>query len=61
MGSIPLAEMLADYLPSYRGMLMMELRSRYFDDMKESKENLIALVRSVAKAGQTISRSSSLP
>lgn len=60
MGSIPLAEMLAAYLPSYQGMLMMELRSRYFDDMKESKENLIALVRSVANAGQTISQSSSL-
>jgi sugar phosphate isomerase/epimerase len=60
MGSIPLVEILAAYLSSYRGMLMMELRSRYFDHLKESKENLIALLQSIANADQTISQSSSL-
>jgi len=60
MGSIPLAEILAAYLPSYRGVLMMELRSRYFDHLKESKENLISLLRSIVNADWTISQSSSL-
>jgi hypothetical protein len=31
-------------LPGYTGLLMMELRSRYFDDIQESKQNLEALI-----------------
>ncbi|MBS3918615.1 MAG: sugar phosphate isomerase/epimerase [Deltaproteobacteria bacterium] len=55
-GNIPLAEILAAYLPSYQGMLMMELRSRYFDYVKESKENLVFLLQSMTSANRPISR-----
>ena len=57
MGSIPLAEILAAYLPSYRGMLMMELRSRYFDHLRESRENLIALLQPFVNTDQTMPQS----
>ena len=30
--------------PDYTGLLMMELRSRYFDDLEESKQNLESLI-----------------
>jgi len=55
-GNIPLAEVLAAYLPSYRGMLMMELRSRYFDHVKESKENLVFLIQSLTEIDRPIDR-----
>lgn len=43
-GSIPIAEILKLLLPEYTGLLMMELRSRYFNDIVESKANLSAIV-----------------
>jgi sugar phosphate isomerase/epimerase len=46
-GSVPIASLLAAYFSSYRGILMMELRSRYFAHIEESKENLRKLVKSI--------------
>jgi sugar phosphate isomerase/epimerase len=52
-GAIPIPEILSILLPAYRGMLMMELRSRYFNYIQESKENLQALLSSLG-SGSTV-------
>lgn len=39
-GEIPLKEILSTFVASYLGMFMMELRSRYFENIGESKKNL---------------------
>jgi len=46
-GEIPFVEILSAYIPPYQGMLMMELRSRYFPQTEESKENLTDLLKSL--------------
>ncbi len=43
-GSVPIKPILDILLPDYKGLLMMELRSRYFDAIKESKQNLRTLL-----------------
>jgi sugar phosphate isomerase/epimerase len=43
-GNVPIGPILEILLPGYTGLLMMELRSRYFDDLQESKQNLEALI-----------------
>lgn len=43
-GSVPIKAILDILLPEYKGLLMMELRSRYFDAITESKQNLEALL-----------------
>jgi sugar phosphate isomerase/epimerase len=49
-GGIPFGDILNAYLPGYPGMLMMELRSRYFAHIEESKLNLQRLIESLAFA-----------
>lgn len=39
-GEIPIKEILSTFIYSYGGMFMMELRSRYFEYIRESMENL---------------------
>jgi len=46
-GEIPFAEILDTFIHSYRGMLMMELRNRYFAHIEESRINLLEIVQSV--------------
>ncbi len=46
-GTIPFAEIFSAYLPSYQGMLMMELRNRYFSHTEESMRNLMGLLKSI--------------
>lgn len=48
-GKAPMAQILSAYLSSYQGLLIMELRNRYFSQMRESKENLICLLKSISK------------
>jgi sugar phosphate isomerase/epimerase len=43
-GEIPIRDILSILLPEYDGMLMMELRSRYFDHIGESRDNLSNIV-----------------
>jgi len=43
-GEIPIKELLSSFVASYEGMFMMELRSRYFEHIGESKENLEGLL-----------------
>jgi sugar phosphate isomerase/epimerase len=46
-GQIPIHDILSIILPEYSGMLMMELRSRYFDYIEESRNNLSTIVGSL--------------
>jgi sugar phosphate isomerase/epimerase len=39
-GEIPIAEILSTFVDLYKGILMMELRSRYLENIPECKENL---------------------
>jgi sugar phosphate isomerase/epimerase len=48
-GAIPLKEILGAFLPGYEGMLMMELRGRYFRDTDESRGNLVGLLSELRK------------
>ncbi|HMK45091.1 MAG TPA: sugar phosphate isomerase/epimerase [Methanocella sp.] len=43
-GEIPLQNVLGIYASSYKGMYIMELKSRYYDDIGESKDNLSAIL-----------------
>ncbi len=43
-GGIPIRDILATYIGSYDGMLMMELRSRYFEHTAESRDNLAGIL-----------------
>lgn len=46
-GKIPIAEILNAYLSIYPGMLIMELRNRYFLHTQESQENLKGILNSI--------------
>jgi sugar phosphate isomerase/epimerase len=47
-GAVPFSSILSTFLPSYSGLIIMELRSRYFGNIKESKNNLVQLLNSLA-------------
>lgn len=51
-GSLPVKEILEILLPRYKGLLMMELRSRYFQDITTSKTNLSHIVSEVLGTGE---------
>ncbi len=46
-GDLPVKEVLNVFARDYKGMYMMELRSRYYEDTNESKENLAAILNSI--------------
>ena len=46
-GCVPIRDLLAEYADNYKGMYMMELRSRYFTNAEESFRNLMAIVKSI--------------
>jgi len=48
-GEIPIKELLSSFVASYEGMFMMELRSRYFEHIRESKEYLEGLLWDLTK------------
>ncbi len=49
-GSAPLSSILSTYLASYSGLMIMELRRRYFGSIEESKENLVQILNSLSPA-----------
>ncbi len=49
-GSAPLSAIFSAYLENYSGLIIMELRSRYFERIKESKENLIQILNALSTA-----------
>jgi sugar phosphate isomerase/epimerase len=46
-GGIPLREILDTFVHQYEGMLMMELRSRYFQHTDESTRNLKGILEAL--------------
>lgn len=48
-GKVPIADLLSAYVSSYRGILMMELRSRYFHETGESLENLHSVLDAIQR------------
>jgi sugar phosphate isomerase/epimerase len=46
-GGIPITEILSAFVHTYHGMLMMELRSRYFDQIEESSRNLKGILKNL--------------
>jgi sugar phosphate isomerase/epimerase len=50
-GGIPFEAILATLMPQYTGCFIMELRSRYFKNTLESKENLMNMIASSKSAG----------
>ncbi len=52
-GAIPIRDILAEFVSSYDGMLICELRSRYFDQTRESANNLVTILKELG-AGNSI-------
>jgi len=50
-GSAPISQILSAYLETYGGMLIMELRSRYFSHTLQSNKNLLSLLSSLNVEG----------
>ena len=43
-GSIPFEDLFAGFIRDYNGLLICELRSRYFEQTGEAAENLAAIL-----------------
>jgi sugar phosphate isomerase/epimerase len=52
-GAIPFRSILAEFIGNYDGMLICELRSRYFGQTRESANNLAAILHTLG-AGSDI-------
>ena len=53
-GEVPITEILSTFIGSYQGLLIMELRSRYFESIEESKENLEGILLECENSGKEI-------
>ena len=51
-GNIPFSRILAEFIDSYDGLLICELRGRYFDYTRESADNLVTLLSELGQAPQ---------
>lgn len=51
-GAIPFAPLLAEFIESYDGLLICELRGRYFEHTREAAENLAVLLKELGQAAQ---------
>jgi sugar phosphate isomerase/epimerase len=49
-GAVPFSSILSAYLPAYSGLMIMELRSRYFGNLQESKANMVEILNSLSPA-----------
>lgn len=54
-GEIPVAQIISTYIDSYRGMFIMELRSRYFNYVEESGANLENILAKAVELNQDVS------
>ncbi len=52
MGAIPIREILAEFIGSYDGMLICELRGRYFEQTRESAQSLISILHTIGASAQ---------
>lgn len=53
-GEIPVARIISTYIDSYRGMFIMELRSRYFNYVEESMANLEDILAKAASCRRDV-------
>lgn len=51
-GAIPFREIFAEFINSYDGMLICELRGRYFDNTRESAQNLTTILHKLGSSSQ---------
>jgi sugar phosphate isomerase/epimerase len=51
-GAIPFRDIFAEFIDSYHGLLICELRGRYFDHTRESADNLVDLLKELGCAPQ---------
>jgi sugar phosphate isomerase/epimerase len=51
-GAIPFAPLLAEFIESYDGLLICELRGRYFEHTREAAGNLAILLKELGQASQ---------
>jgi sugar phosphate isomerase/epimerase len=51
-GEIPFSRIFAEFIDMYDGMLICELRGRYFDSTRESSENLAKIMIELGQASQ---------
>jgi len=51
-GAIPFRDIFAEFIDTYDGMLICELRGRYFDQTRESVENLTAVLNELGAGSQ---------
>lgn len=49
-GSVPFADIFAEFIAGYEGLLICELRGRYFDDTGEAARNLAGILRPLGVA-----------
>ena len=54
-GEIPIASILLAYLRSYSGLMIMELRNRYFNQLQKSKDSLAQLLDSFSSESLPVS------
>jgi sugar phosphate isomerase/epimerase len=55
-GSIPFSGIFAEFIDSYDGLLICEMRGRYFEHTGESAGNLVALLRELGQATRVVSQ-----
>ena len=60
-GAIPFRELFAEFIDGYHGLLICELRSRYFDQTAESAGNLSAILRELGAGSRIAEPASSQP
>jgi len=51
-GNIPFSSIFAEFIDSYDGLLICELRGRYFENTREAADNLVALLNELGQASQ---------
>ncbi|MBE0504678.1 MAG: sugar phosphate isomerase/epimerase [Desulfuromonadales bacterium] len=52
-GDIPFRDLFAEFINSYHGMLICELRGRYFEQTQESAESLTSILRELGVESQS--------
>jgi sugar phosphate isomerase/epimerase len=53
-GAIPFSPILAEFIAAFDGLLICELRGRYFEHTRESADTLAALLRELGQASQIV-------
>jgi sugar phosphate isomerase/epimerase len=60
-GAIPFSHIFAEFIDSYDGLLICEMRGRYFEHTRESADNLAAVLQKLGQASRIAQPAVSLP